>query len=81
MHRAFHGRRLWKFHSIHHSSVDVDWLSAVRLHPANDVLMRVASAIPVLLLGFAPLALAAAVPSGRYCKTWSTSAMFASIKS
>jgi sterol desaturase/sphingolipid hydroxylase (fatty acid hydroxylase superfamily) len=62
MHRAFHGRRLWKFHAVHHSSVDVDWLSAVRLHPVNDVVMRIAAAIPVLLLGFAPLALAAAVP-------------------
>jgi sterol desaturase/sphingolipid hydroxylase (fatty acid hydroxylase superfamily) len=30
MPRALHGRRLWRFHAIHHSSVDVDWLSARR---------------------------------------------------
>ena len=35
-HRWFHGRALWKFHAIHHSSRDLDWLSAVRLHPVND---------------------------------------------
>ena len=32
--------------------------SAVRLPPVNDIIMRVAEAVPVLLLGFAPLALA-----------------------
>jgi len=62
MHRAFHGRRLWSFHAIHHSSVDLDWLSAVRLHPVNDVLMRIAGTLPVLALGFAPLAVAGIVP-------------------
>lgn len=62
MHRLFHGRRLWRFHAIHHSSVDLDWLSAVRVHPVNDAVMRVASAIPLVALGFAPLALAAIAP-------------------
>jgi sterol desaturase/sphingolipid hydroxylase (fatty acid hydroxylase superfamily) len=62
MHRAFHGRTLWRFHAIHHSSVDLDWLSAVRLHPVNDALMRVAGALPVLALGFAPVAVAGIVP-------------------
>jgi sterol desaturase/sphingolipid hydroxylase (fatty acid hydroxylase superfamily) len=62
MHRAFHGRRLWRFHAIHHSSVDLDWLSAVRLHPVNDALMRVAGTLPVLALGFAPVAVAGIVP-------------------
>jgi sterol desaturase/sphingolipid hydroxylase (fatty acid hydroxylase superfamily) len=61
MHRAFHGRRLWRFHAIHHSSVDLDWLSAVRLHPVNDALMRVAGTIPILALGFAPVAVAGIV--------------------
>ncbi len=35
MHRAFHRGRLWRFHAVHHSSVDLDWLSAVRLHPST----------------------------------------------
>lgn len=40
-HRLFHGRRLWRFHAVHHSSTEVDWLSSVRLHPVNDVVSRV----------------------------------------
>ena len=27
MHRWLHGRRLWRFHAVHHSSVDLDWLA------------------------------------------------------
>mgnify|MGYP000858978511 CR=1 FL=1 len=62
MHRAFHQGWLWRFHSVHHSSVDLDWLSSVRLHPVNDVLMRIATTLPVLALGFAPLAVAGLIP-------------------
>jgi sterol desaturase/sphingolipid hydroxylase (fatty acid hydroxylase superfamily) len=62
MHRAFHGRHLWRFHAVHHSSVDLDWLSSVRLHPVNDALMRIASTLPVLCMGFAPVAVAGIVP-------------------
>jgi sterol desaturase/sphingolipid hydroxylase (fatty acid hydroxylase superfamily) len=35
-HRIFHLRPVWKFHSIHHSSEEVNWLSAVRFHPAEN---------------------------------------------
>ena len=63
MHRWFHGGRLWRFHAIHHSSADLDWLSSVRLHPVNDVLMRVAATLPILALGFAPMAVAAILPA------------------
>jgi len=62
MHRWFHGERMWRFHAVHHSSVDLDWLSAVRLHPVNDALMRVAGAVPLLALGLAPVALAGVAP-------------------
>jgi sterol desaturase/sphingolipid hydroxylase (fatty acid hydroxylase superfamily) len=54
--------RLWRFHAVHHSSVDLDWLSAVRLHPVNDALMRIAGALPLLGLGFAPVAIAGVAP-------------------
>lgn len=62
MHRLFHGRRLWPFHEIHHSSEALDWLAAARVHPVNDVLNRVVPAVVVVLLGFSPLVLAGAVP-------------------
>jgi sterol desaturase/sphingolipid hydroxylase (fatty acid hydroxylase superfamily) len=61
-HRLFHGRVLWPFHAVHHSSTEVDWLSSVRLHPVNDVLSRLLQSIPLLLLGFPPGILAAYVP-------------------
>jgi sterol desaturase/sphingolipid hydroxylase (fatty acid hydroxylase superfamily) len=62
MHRAFHRGRLWHFHAVHHSSTPLDWLSSVRLHPLNDAVMRIAGAIPVLALGFQPIAVAGIVP-------------------
>jgi sterol desaturase/sphingolipid hydroxylase (fatty acid hydroxylase superfamily) len=62
MHRAFHGRSLWRFHAIHHSSVDLDWLSSVRQHPVNDALMRVVEIAPALALGFDPLAVVYGIP-------------------
>jgi sterol desaturase/sphingolipid hydroxylase (fatty acid hydroxylase superfamily) len=62
MHRALHGRRLWRIHAVHHSSTEVDWLSSVRVHPLNDALVRVAQAVPIVLIGFDPALLAAYVP-------------------
>ena len=62
MHRWFHGRHLWKFHAIHHCSRDLDWLSAVRLHPVNDWLSRWVQASALVVLGFSPAAIAVYVP-------------------
>jgi sterol desaturase/sphingolipid hydroxylase (fatty acid hydroxylase superfamily) len=61
-HRLFHGRRLWPFHAVHHSSTQVDWLSSVRLHPVNDVVSKLLQAVPFVLLGFHPGVVAAYVP-------------------
>lgn len=54
-HRLHHTRYLWDVHAVHHSSEIMDWLSAVRVHPINDVISRVFQATPVLLLGLSPL--------------------------
>jgi sterol desaturase/sphingolipid hydroxylase (fatty acid hydroxylase superfamily) len=61
-HRLFHGRWLWPFHAIHHSSRTVDWLSSVRLHPVNDVVSRIVQVLPLYWMGFNGAALAAFVP-------------------
>lgn len=61
-HRLFHGRRLWPFHAVHHSSEELDWLSSVRLHPVNETVTRVCQALPFVLLGFSPSVVAAYVP-------------------
>jgi len=61
-HRLGHATRLWRFHKLHHSSEDLDWLSAVRVHPVNDVLSKLALAVPLACLGFPLSALAGYVP-------------------
>jgi sterol desaturase/sphingolipid hydroxylase (fatty acid hydroxylase superfamily) len=62
-HRAFHHfERLWRIHAVHHSSTELDWLSAVRVHPLNDALSSTAIAAPLILLGFNSLTLAAYLP-------------------
>ncbi|MDK3159289.1 sterol desaturase family protein [Kamptonema cortianum] len=43
---------LWKFHAIHHSSEEIDWLSAARLHPLDQTFTRICGFIPLYILGF-----------------------------
>jgi sterol desaturase/sphingolipid hydroxylase (fatty acid hydroxylase superfamily) len=54
IHRVFHGGALWKYHAIHHSSEDVDWISAARFHPVNLFLGTVAVDVILLLAGISP---------------------------
>src|SRR6185369_7700431 len=61
-HRAFHRRPLWRIHAVHHSAVDLDWLAATRVHPLNEIAMRLFQVIPLYLLGFRGGALAAVAP-------------------
>ena len=52
-HRAFHAVPfLWRFHAIHHSIEELDWLVAYRIHFVDLTLTKAASLIPVALLGF-----------------------------
>jgi sterol desaturase/sphingolipid hydroxylase (fatty acid hydroxylase superfamily) len=62
IHRVFHTRRAWKFHAIHHSPTVLDWMSAARFHPINNLLEFVLADVVVLLLGFAPEALLTLAP-------------------
>jgi len=62
-HRWLHASpRLWPIHAVHHSSTQVDWLSAGRVHPLNDVVTRLAQSVPIVLIGFDPAIVAAYVP-------------------
>ena len=53
-HRMFHGGGFWKYHAIHHSSEDLDWISAARFHPVNLFLGSVAVDVILLLAGISP---------------------------
>jgi sterol desaturase/sphingolipid hydroxylase (fatty acid hydroxylase superfamily) len=43
---------LWKFHAVHHSAKNVDWLATVRVHPGEQILTRIFQFSPILILGF-----------------------------
>jgi sterol desaturase/sphingolipid hydroxylase (fatty acid hydroxylase superfamily) len=62
MHRAFHRGRLWPFHAVHHGVRELTWFSAVRVHPVNDALTRMAQAIPFVALGFSPAVVGVYLP-------------------
>ncbi len=55
-HRVFHTMQLWKFHSIHHSAVHVDWLTSARFHPVNIIVHSSCVYLIVFLMGFSPQA-------------------------
>jgi sterol desaturase/sphingolipid hydroxylase (fatty acid hydroxylase superfamily) len=53
-HRAFHSAEMWKYHAIHHSSEELDWISAARFHPVNVFLGTVIVDVALLLAGISP---------------------------
>jgi sterol desaturase/sphingolipid hydroxylase (fatty acid hydroxylase superfamily) len=53
-HRFFHGARMWKYHAVHHSSEELEWISAARFHPVNLFLGSVLADVAMLLAGISP---------------------------
>jgi sterol desaturase/sphingolipid hydroxylase (fatty acid hydroxylase superfamily) len=49
---------LWRFHAVHHSAEEMDWLVASRFHPVDLFLLRFASIGPLVALHVTPSALA-----------------------
>ncbi|MBV9747216.1 MAG: sterol desaturase family protein [Acetobacteraceae bacterium] len=62
IHRLFHGGPFWKYHAVHHSSEEVDWISAARFHPVNLSLGPVLVDVVLLLGGIPPAVLGILVP-------------------
>jgi len=59
VHRSFHAVPfLWRFHRIHHSSPHLDWLATARVHPVEQVIFAAATALPMCLVAFSPMAVA-----------------------
>jgi len=55
-HRFFHSHHyLWRFHSIHHSTENMDWLAGSRTHFIDIFITRSISYIPLYVLGFSTL--------------------------
>jgi sterol desaturase/sphingolipid hydroxylase (fatty acid hydroxylase superfamily) len=56
-HRTFHAVPfLWRFHAVHHSIEEMDWLASHRIHPVDQIITMAASLLPVFALGFEPMA-------------------------
>jgi sterol desaturase/sphingolipid hydroxylase (fatty acid hydroxylase superfamily) len=54
VHRAFHAIPiLWRFHAIHHSAEQMDWLAGSRLHLVDVAVTRGLTYVPIYVLGFA----------------------------
>ena len=53
-HRLFHGGRLWKYHAVHHSSEELEWISAARFHPINLFFGAVIADVVLLIAGISP---------------------------
>jgi sterol desaturase/sphingolipid hydroxylase (fatty acid hydroxylase superfamily) len=54
IHRGFHRPAMWRYHAVHHSSEDLDWISAARFHPVNIFLGSVLTDVVLLLAGISP---------------------------
>jgi sterol desaturase/sphingolipid hydroxylase (fatty acid hydroxylase superfamily) len=63
-HRALHAvPMLWRFHAIHHSAEQIDFLVNTRAHPIDLVFGRLCGTIPLYVLGLAgPSAAGSAMP-------------------
>lgn len=54
VHRAFHAVPvLWRFHAVHHSAEQMDWLAGSRLHLVDVAVTRGLTYVPIYVLGFA----------------------------
>ena len=62
IHRIFHKPLMWPFHAVHHSSLDVDWTTAYRAHPVNQMLQSGFVTVLMIVLGVPPAIMAALVP-------------------
>ncbi len=44
---------LWRFHAIHHSPTEIDWLVNTRAHPLDMFFGRLTGLVPIYMLGLA----------------------------
>ncbi|MEP7144099.1 MAG: sterol desaturase family protein [Ferruginibacter sp.] len=55
-HRFFHSHHyLWRFHSVHHSTQNMDWLAGSRTHFVDIFVTRSMTFIPLYVFGFSEI--------------------------
>lgn len=58
LHRIFHRVPfLWRFHAVHHSAQELDWLAGARMHLFEIVILRGVTVFPMYVFGFSESAL------------------------
>jgi sterol desaturase/sphingolipid hydroxylase (fatty acid hydroxylase superfamily) len=50
--------QLWRFHAVHHSIEQMDWVAAARLHPVDQAFTQVFTVMPLFLLGYSGVSIA-----------------------
>ena len=59
IHRMFHEvPGLWRFHAVHHSIEDMDWVAGSRVHPIDQIMTRGVSMMVPIVLGYSDAAMA-----------------------
>lgn len=61
-HRLFHTKTAWPIHAVHHSSTSLDWLSATRFHPLNEIVAQLIFVTPLIATGFSPMSFVVLAP-------------------
>lgn len=54
IHRWFHSRMMWRWHAIHHSPTQLDWLTSARFHPVNMLFSVLLTGAVITAIGFDP---------------------------
>ncbi len=49
---------LWRYHAVHHSIEQMDWVASARLHPVDQAFTQTVTAMPLFLLGYDGIAVA-----------------------
>ena len=47
---------LWRFHAVHHSIEQMDWVASARLHPVDQAFTQAFTVLPLVLLGYGRVA-------------------------
>ena len=53
-HRLFHRGWMWKYHAVHHAPVELEWTSAARFHPFNQLADSILVDVSLLMCGISP---------------------------
>lgn len=74
-HRFIAHYRLWDYHSLHHMTPEVSWLTTARVHPVNAITIAMSSAVSFYVLGFSGTSVSVAAFLGGALAAWEHSNM------